>query len=191
MAILPQKQTIFAGIIPKSPSKRQQQLPMAAQDEVTDFLLGMPEKTGNPLDWWAQEQNVAWYPRLCHMACDFLTIPGLYWILQHCSRLIFIPSNHSQCRKGVQLGTTCDAIHQELFEQPLNVFCHVCWELEQVGLDFSGLPATRLSNDRSCTLWWWWFRAWGYSRMSIWATTHPANLLLSGTGSRYVKLDVF
>jgi hAT family C-terminal dimerisation region len=46
------------------------------RDELDRYLASYPEQVTNVCQWW-YERRVA-YPRLSHMALDYLTIPGVY-----------------------------------------------------------------------------------------------------------------
>ena len=51
-------------------------------DELNHYLSTDPEQVGNTgrdlINWWYERQGV--YPHLHHMALDYLTIPGMYFI---------------------------------------------------------------------------------------------------------------
>ena len=52
------------------------------RDELDRYLSTDPEHTDNVLLWWAERKNA--YPCLSHMALDYLSIPGMFFILYYC-----------------------------------------------------------------------------------------------------------
>jgi hypothetical protein len=44
------------------------------RDEVSRYLSTDPEQVQDVLQWWLEHQSM--FPRLSHMALDYLTIPG-------------------------------------------------------------------------------------------------------------------
>jgi hypothetical protein len=51
------------------------------RDELDCYLSTDPEHVTDPIAWWTEKRSI--YPRLHHMALDYLTIPGefIYFIL--------------------------------------------------------------------------------------------------------------
>ena len=47
----------------------------ALADELTRYLAAPTEVAPDPLLWWTERQAI--YPRLSHMALDYLCIPGM------------------------------------------------------------------------------------------------------------------
>lgn len=61
-------------------------------DELDRYLSTDPEHVTDALSWWYEKRSV--YPRLHHMALDYLTIPGEFSFVHiHCS-LIIIPISY-------------------------------------------------------------------------------------------------
>ena len=52
------------------------------RDEIDRYLSTDPEHTDNVLLWWAEWKKA--YPCLSRMALDYLSIPGMYFILCYC-----------------------------------------------------------------------------------------------------------
>lgn len=49
---------------------------MSAVDELQLYLTTEHEDVANPISWWYEKRNT--YPRLYHMALDYLNIPGTF-----------------------------------------------------------------------------------------------------------------
>ena len=59
-------------------------------NELAQYLAAPTEHDDNPFLWW--HERCAIYPHLSQMACNYLSIPGFYFLL-----IILIHSNLCQC----------------------------------------------------------------------------------------------